>query len=64
MRAGSVLDGATVKEASTAHGAATILAVRPASGEPIAYPRPEVRLAEGDRVVVLGSLRALDAMGR
>lgn len=64
VRAGSVLDGATVEEASTAHGVATILAVKPASGEPIAYPRPEVRLAEGDLVVVLGPLQALDAMGR
>jgi voltage-gated potassium channel len=64
VRAGSVLDGTTVEEASTAHGAATILAVRPASGEPIAYPRAEVRLAEGDRVVVLGPLGALDAMGQ
>ncbi len=64
VRAGSVLDGTSVAEASTTHGGATILAVKPASGEPIAYPRPEIRLAEGDRVVVLGPLRALDAMGR
>jgi voltage-gated potassium channel len=64
VRAGSVLDGATVEQASTTHGAATILAVKPASGEPIAYPHPQVRLAEGDLVVVLGPLQALDAMGR
>ncbi len=64
VRAGSALDGATVGQASAAHGAATILAVRQASGEPLAFPAPDVRLAEGDRVVVLGPLRALDAMGR
>ncbi|HZD01281.1 MAG TPA: potassium channel protein [Actinomycetes bacterium] len=64
VRAGSVLDCTTVAEASTAHGDATILAVKPATGDPIPYPRPEVRLAEGDRVVVLGPLQALDAMAR
>jgi len=64
VRAGSALDGATVGEASAAHGAATILVARQASGEPLAFPAPDVRFAEGDRVVVLGPLRALDAMGR
>ncbi len=64
VRSGSVLDGTTVGEASAAHEAVTILAVKPASGEPIAHPSPEVRLGEDDRVVVLGPLGALDAMGR
>ncbi|HZD71845.1 MAG TPA: potassium channel protein [Actinomycetes bacterium] len=64
VRPGSVLDGTTVGEASTVHGNATILAVKPVTGQPIAYPRPDVRLAAGDRVVVLGPLRALDAIGR
>ena len=36
----------------------------PSGGESIAYPGPEVDLAAGDRVVVLGSLAILDAMGR
>gem|GEM_PF-3885169 len=63
VRAGSVLDGTTVAAASAAYRDATILAIRPASGEPISYPGPEVGLAVGDRVVVLGSLPTLDAMG-
>jgi voltage-gated potassium channel len=64
VRAGSALDGATVGQASAAHGAATILAVKRASGEPLAFPAPDVRLAEGDRVVVLGPLGALDTLGQ
>ena len=38
------------------------LAPHPA-GESIAYPGPEVDLAAGDRVVMLGSLAILGAMG-
>ena len=63
VRAGSVLDGTTVAAASAAYRDATILAIRRASGEPISYPGPEIGLAVGDRVVVLGSLPTLDAMG-
>jgi voltage-gated potassium channel len=63
VRAGSVLDGTTVAAASAAYQDATILAIRRASGEPISYPGPEIGLAIGDRVVVLGSLPTLDAMG-
>jgi voltage-gated potassium channel len=64
VRAGSVLDSTTVAAASAAYRDATILAVRRASGEPISYPGPEIGLAAGDRVVVLGSVPTLDAMGR
>jgi len=64
VRAGSVLDGTTVAAASAAYRDATVLAIRRASGEPIAYPGPEIGLAEGDRVVVLGSLPTLDALGQ
>lgn len=63
VRAGSVLDGTTVAAASAAYRDATILAIRRAGGEPIAYPGPEVGPAAGDRVVVLGSVPTLDAMG-
>ena len=38
VRAGSVLDGTTVGAASATYRDATILAIRRASGEPIAYP--------------------------
>jgi voltage-gated potassium channel len=62
VRAGSTLAGTTVGE-TAAHTGATILAVRPASGEPVAFPGPEIKLAEGDRVVVLGALTTLDALG-
>jgi len=51
VQPGSILDG-------------TILAIRWATCESIAYPGPEVDLAAGDRVVMLGSLPSLDAMGR
>ena len=64
VQAGAVLDGTTVAAASAAYRDATILAIRRATGESIAYPGPEVDLAAGDRVVVLGSLAILDAMGR
>jgi voltage-gated potassium channel len=63
VRAGSVLDGTTVAAASAAYRDATILAIKRAGGEPISYPGPEIGLAVGDRVVVLGSLPTLDAMG-
>jgi voltage-gated potassium channel len=64
VRAGSALDGTTVAAASAAYRDATILAIKRASGEPISYPGPEIGLAVGDRVGVLGSLPTLDAMGR
>ena len=64
VQPGSVLDGTTVAAASAAYRDATMLAIRRATGESIAYPGPEVDLAAGDRVVVLGSLASLDAMGR
>ena len=63
VRAGSVLDGTTVAAPSATYRDATILAIRRASGEPIACPGPEVELAAGDRLVVLGSA-TLDALGR
>lgn len=63
VRAGSVLDGTTVAAASAAYRDTTILAIRRASGEPIAYPGPEIGLAAGDRVVMLGSVPTLDALG-
>jgi len=64
VRAGSVLDGTTVAAAAGVYRDATILAIKRANGEPIAYPDPEIGLAAGDRVVVPGSLPILDAMGR
>jgi K+/H+ antiporter YhaU regulatory subunit KhtT len=64
VRAGSVLDGTTVAAASAAYREATILAIKRANREPIAYPDPEIGLAAGDRVVVLGSPPTLNAMGR
>jgi K+/H+ antiporter YhaU regulatory subunit KhtT len=63
VRAGSVLDGTTVAAASAAYRDATILAVRRVSGEPIAYPGPEIGLVAGDRVVALGSLGTWWPMG-
>ena len=45
VQAGSVLDGTTVAAASAAYRDATILAIRRATGESIAYPGPEVDLA-------------------
>jgi voltage-gated potassium channel len=64
VQPGSMLDGTTVAAASAAYRDATILAIRRTTGESIAYPGPEVDLAASDRVVVLGSLASLDAMGR
>lgn len=62
VRPRSTLEGATVGETAAAHNGTTILAVRPASGAPVAFPGADTKLAEGDRVVVLGPLTALDSL--
>jgi voltage-gated potassium channel len=64
VRPGSVLDGMAVRDALAEFRDANILAVRRASGEPIAFPDPDTKLTAGDSVVVLGSLRTLDALGQ
>ena len=62
VRAGSALDGATVREATSRHSGATVLAVRKASAGLVPSPDGSTRLGAGDLVVAMGDDEVLASL--
>ncbi len=63
VRAGSLLDGQPIKGIRSVYPSTTILVLRRQDAEPVVLPGEDIVLAAGDLLIVLGPLKAVEALG-